>query len=476
METIETIILRNLVHNDGFTRRVLPFLSEEYFKDRNERAVYGLIRDHVHRYNKAPNKDALGVALENRGGLSEQAYKDCKTIVTTITGAAPTDDTDWLLHETEKFCKDKAVYNAIIRSIEIIDGKSQNETKNAIPNILSDALSVSFDQQIGHDYFTDADERFDFYHRVEHKIPFDLDMFNKITNGGVPNKTLNVILAGTGVGKSLFMCHHAANCYAANLNVLYITCEMAEERIAERIDANLMDVTMDELRHLPKIAYDRKLSKATGNIKSRLIVKEYPTATANVNHFRHLLDELKLKKNFQPDVIFIDYLNICSSARFKQGGNVTSYMYIKSIAEELRGLAVERDVPIFTATQTNRTGFASNDFGLEDTSESFGLPATADLMFGLISTEELDEQNQIMVKQLKNRYNDVATNRKFVIGINRGKMLLFDVSNADKTLIGAGQDADDMVDSAGVGYNGQNFDEKFKSSRKNFNELRFEDV
>ena len=335
---------------------------------------------------------------------------------------------------------------------------------------------MSFDQQIGHDYFTDADERFDFYHRVEHKIPFDLDMFNKITNGGVPNKTLNVILAGTGVGKSLFMCHHAANCYAANLNVLYITCEMAEERIAERIDANLMDVTMDELRHLPKIAYDRKLSKATGNIKSRLIVKEYPTATANVNHFRHLLDELKLKKNFQPDVIFIDYLNICSSARFKQGGNVNSYMYIKSIAEELRGLAVERDVPIFTATQTNRTGFASNDFGLEDTSESFGLPATADLMFGLIATEELDEQNQIMVKQLKNRYNDVATNRKFVIGINRGKMLLYDVSNADKTLIGAGQDADDMVDSAGVGYNGQNFDEKFKSSRKNFNELRFEDV
>ena len=435
METIETIILRNLIQNDEYTRRALPFVDEEYFKDRNERVVFGIIRDHIHKYNKAPNKDAIGVALDNRGGLSEQGYKDCTTIATRITDSESSDETDWLLDETEKFCKDKAVYNAIIRSIEIIDGKSQNETKNAIPNILSDALAVSFDQQIGHDYFVDADERFDFYHKVEHKIPFDLDLFNKITNGGVPNKTLNVILAGTGVGKSLFMCHHAANCYSANLNVLYITCEMAEQRIAERIDANLMDLTMDELRHLPKITYDKKLQKATANIKSKLIVKEYPTATANVNHFRHLLEELKLKKNFTPDVVFIDYLNICASARFKIGGNTNSYMYIKSIAEELRGLAVEWDVPIFTATQTNRTGFASNDFGLEDTSESFGLPATADLMFGLIATEELDEQSQIMVKQLKNRYNDVATNKKFVVGINRGKMKLHDVSNADKTFV-----------------------------------------
>ena len=476
METIETIILRNLIQNDEYTRRALPFVDEEYFKDRNERVVFGIIRDHIHKYNKAPNKDAIGVALDNRGGLSEQGYKDCTAIATRITDSESSDETDWLLDETEKFCKDKAVYNAIIRSIEIIDGKSQNETKNAIPNILSDALAVSFDQQIGHDYFVDADERFDFYHKVEHKLPFDLDLFNKITNGGVPNKTLNVILAGTGVGKSLFMCHHAANCYSANLNVLYITCEMAEQRIAERIDANLMDLTMDELRHLPKITYDKKLQKATANIKSKLIVKEYPTATANVNHFRHLLEELKLKKNFTPDVVFIDYLNICASARFKIGGNTNSYMYIKSIAEELRGLAVEWDVPIFTATQTNRTGFASNDFGLEDTSESFGLPATADLMFGLIATEELDEQSQIMVKQLKNRYNDVATNKKFVVGINRGKMKLHDVSNADKTFVGAGQDPDDLVDSAGVGFNGQNFDEKFKSSKSKFNELRFEDV
>jgi len=476
METIETIILRNLIQNDEYTRRAMPFVDEEYFKDRNERVIFGVIRDHIHKYNKAPNKDAIGVALDNRGGLTEQGYKDCTAIATRITDSEASDETDWLLDETEKFCKDKAVYNAIIRSIEIIDGKSQNETKNAIPNILSDALAVSFDQQIGHDYFVDADERYDFYHKVEHKIPFDLDLFNKITNGGVPNKTLNVILAGTGVGKSLFMCHHAANCYSANLNVLYITCEMAEQRIAERIDANLMDLTMDELRHLPKVTYDKKLQKATANIKSKLIVKEYPTATANANHFRHLLEELKLKKNFTPDVVFIDYLNICASARFKIGGNTNSYMYIKSIAEELRGLAVEWDVPIFTATQTNRTGFASNDFGLEDTSESFGLPATADLMFGLISTEELEEQGNIMVKQLKNRYNDVATNRKFVVGINRGKMKLYDVSNTDLTLIGSGQDGDDLIDTAGVGFNGNNFDEKFKSSKKKFDELRFEDV
>jgi archaellum biogenesis ATPase FlaH len=406
--------------------------------------------------------------------MSEQGYKDSTIIIKTITENTGAVDDEWLYDQTEKFCKDKAVYNAIIRSIEIIDGKSKNETKNAIPNILSDALAVSFDEQIGHDYIVDSDERYDFYHKVEHKTPFDLDLFNKITNGGVPNKTLNVILAGTGVGKSLFMCHHAASCYASNLNVLYITCEMAEERIAERIDANLMDLTMDELRHLPKVSYDKKLGRVTESIKSKLIVKEYPTATANVNHFRHLLEELKLKKNFKPDVVFIDYLNICASARFKAGANTNSYMYVKSIAEELRGLAVEWDTPIFTATQTNRTGFSSNDFGLEDTSESFGLPATADLMFGLISTEELEEQGKIMVKQLKNRYNDVATNRKFVVGINRGKMKLFDVSNADINLQGSGQDAEVMVDSAG--YDGKNFDEKFSSSKKKFNELRFEDV
>ncbi len=474
METMETIILRNLIHNESYTRRVVPFLDEDYFKDRNERVVFTLIRDHIHKYNRSPNLDALNIALDNRGGMSEQGYKDSTIIIKTVTENTGAVDDDWLYDQTEKFCKDKAVYNAIIRSIEIIDGKSKNETKNAIPNILSDALAVSFDEQIGHDYIVDSDERYDFYHKVEHKTPFDLDLFNKITNGGVPNKTLNVILAGTGVGKSLFMCHHAASCYASNLNVLYITCEMAEERIAERIDANLMDLTMDELRHLPKVSYDKKLGRVTESIKSKLIVKEYPTATANVNHFRHLLEELKLKKNFKPDVVFIDYLNICASARFKAGANTNSYMYVKSIAEELRGLAVEWDTPIFTATQTNRTGFSSNDFGLEDTSESFGLPATADLMFGLISTEELEEQGKIMVKQLKNRYNDVATNRKFVVGINRGKMKLFDVSNADINLQGSGQDAEVMVDSAG--YDGKNFDEKFSSSKKKFNELRFEDV
>ena len=474
METMETIILKNLIQNEDYTRRVVPFLDEEYFKDRNERIVYTIIRDHIHKYNRSPNRDALIIALDDRGGMTEQSYKDTSIIIKSITDTVDPVDNEWLMDQTEKFCKDKAVYNAILRSIEIIDGKSKNETKNAIPNILSDALSVSFDEQIGHDYISDADDRFDFYHKVEHKTPFDLDLFNKITNGGVPNKTLNVILAGTGVGKSLFMCHHAASCYASNLNVLYITCEMAEERIAERIDANLMDLTMDELRHLPKVSYDKKLGRVKENIKAKLIVKEYPTATANVNHFRHLLEELKLKKNFKPDVVFIDYLNICSSARFKAGANTNSYMYIKSIAEELRGLAVEWDVPIFTATQTNRTGFASNDFGLEDTSESFGLPATADLMFGLISTEELEEQGKIMVKQLKNRYNDVATNRKFVVGINRGKMKLFDVSNSEINLQNVGQDADDLVDSAG--YDGRNFDDKFKSSKSKFNTLRFEDV
>ena len=441
METIETIILRNLIQNDEYTRRALPFVDEEYFKDRNERVVFGIIRDHIHKYNKASNKDAIGVALDNRGGLSEQGYKDCTAIATRITDSESSDETDWLLDETEKFCKDKAVYNAIIRSIEIIDGKSQNETKNAIPNILSDALAVSFDQQIGHDYFVDADERFDFYHKVEHKIPFDLDLFNKITNGGVPNKTLNVILAGTGVGKSLFMCHHAANCYSANLNVLYITCEMAEQRIAERIDANLMDLTMDELRHLPKITYDKKLQKATANIKSKLIVKEYPTATANVNHFRHLLEELKLKKNFTPDVVFIDYLNICASARFKIGGNTNSYMYIKSIAEELRGLAVESNLPIVSATQTTRSGYGSSDVELTDTSESFGLPATADLMFALISTDDLEGLNQILVKQLKNRYNDPTIFKRFVVGIDRAKMRLYDCEqSAQEDIIDSGQE------------------------------------
>jgi replicative DNA helicase len=344
-------------------------------------------------------------------------------------------DSNWLIDQTEKFCKDKAVYNALMDSIQLLDeNKPKGKTRNAIPEILTKALSVSFDASIGHDFVEDADKRFEFYHRVEQKTSFDLDYLNKITNGGVPNKTLNVILAGTGVGKSLFMCHHAAYCLTMSKNVLYITCEMAEERIAERIDANLMDIAVDDLKSLPKDIYDKKLSKISSGMTGKLIIKEYPTATASVDHFRHLLDELRLKKNFKPDVVFIDYLNICASSRFKAGANVNSYTYIKAIAEELRGLAVQSDFPIFTATQTNRSGFSNTDVELTDTSESFGLPATADLMFAIIATEQLDESGQIMVKQLKNRYNDPTLHRRFILGIDRSKMKLYDVQEDDQVL------------------------------------------
>jgi archaellum biogenesis ATPase FlaH len=348
-----------------------------------------------------------------------------------------------------------------MESIHIIDGKSNN-TENAIPEILSDALSVSFDEHIGHDYLEDSDERYDFYHRTESRIPFDLEFFNIITNGGTPQKTLNVILAGTGVGKSLFMCHHAANCLTQNKNVLYITLEMAEERIAERIDANLMNITMDELKELPKEMYNKKLNRATSKISGKLIVKEYPTASANSNHFKIIIDELKMKKKFIPDIIFIDYLNICASSRMKQGANVNSYTYIKSIAEELRGLAVEYNVPVFTATQTNRSGFSNTDVGLEDTSESFGLPATADFMFAIISTEELEEQGQILVKQLKNRYNDAFSNKKFVIGVTRAKMKLSDAKiEQQATLVDTNQKYKEE-DGYGSGYDSRSFEETFK--------------
>lgn len=343
-------------------------------------------------------------------------------------------DSEWLMTETETFCKDKAVYNAIMESIQIIDGKTQ-QSQGSIPDILSKALSVSFDVHIGHDYIEDYEKRYDFYHTVEKRIPFDLDGFNQITNGGTPAKTLNIVMAGTGVGKSLFLCHHAANCLKKNCKVLYITCEMAEERIAERIDANLLDVTLDNLRELSKVIYEKKIQNLSAGVQGKLIIKEYPTATANVNHFRFLLDELWLKRKFKPDVIFIDYLNICASARVKSGNNVNSYTYIKSIAEEIRGLAVEYNVPIFSATQTTRSGHSNTDVSLEDTSESFGLPATADFMFALISTDELAEQNQIMVKQLKNRYNDTATNRKFLLNIQRAKMKLSDIPPQHTNLI-----------------------------------------
>jgi replicative DNA helicase len=451
--TTERLILRNLIHNDEFLRKAIPFIKEEYFSDKIERRMFKEIDNFVQRYNSPPSADALKICINDIQDFNEKEYTEAKNIVENISLEYEKVDEKWLMDTAEKFCKDRSIYNAILESIQIIDGNSE-QSKNHLPSLLQDALSVSFDVNIGHDYVEDAEERYDFYHKKEDKIPFDLDFFNKITNNGTPQKTLNVILAGTGVGKSLFMCHHAANCLTQNKNVLYITCEMAEERIAERIDANLMDMTMDDLRNLPKKMYEKKISETTKNINGKLIIKEYPTATANVNHFRALLEELEMKKKFVPDIIFIDYLNICAAARFKNGANVNSYMYIKAIAEELRGLAVEMNLPIFTATQTNRSGFANTDVGLEDTSESFGLPATADFMFAVIATEELDELNQVLVKQLKNRYNDPSSNRKFIIGINRAKMKLYDVSSVEQ---------EDLVCSGQSTYSRDSLDEKFKT-------------
>ena len=428
MKEFELVLLEALLFREDFYKKVIPFIKTEYFHRKPVQMVYTCIHDFVMRYNACPSKDAMSICLEKHKGISQTEYDQCIEMVNDFNKkSAEEHNLDWLVTETENFCKEKALYNGIMESIQIMDGKSKDKIRTAIPSILSDALAVSFDTNIGHDYLEDSEARYEFYHKTEKRIPFDLDFFNTITNGGTPTKTLNIVMAGTGVGKSLFLCHHAANCLNQGMNVLYITCEMAEERIAERIDANLLDITLDSLRELPKEAYDKKIANLKQNAKGKLIIKEYPTATANVNHFRVLLDELNLKKKFKPDMIVIDYLNICASSRMKPGANVNSYTFIKAIAEELRGLATERGVPIWSATQVNRIGFASTDIGLEDTSESFGLPATADFMFALISTEKLDEMNQIMVKQLKNRYNDTAINRKFIVGINRAKMKLFDV-------------------------------------------------
>ena len=462
MKVTEDLILENLLLNEKYSRKVLPFLKEEYFHDIGKRTVFVEIREFFNKYNDLPTKDALNIQIEKTTHLNQDQFRIVEDLVNSFEIKEESSET-WLVDETENFCKDKAIYNAIMDSIHILDGKSKDKDKNAIPDLLSVALGVSFNEHIGHDYILDAEDRFDFYHKVEKKTPFDLEFFNTITNGGTPNKTLNVVIAGTGVGKSMFLCHHAANCLTQNLNVLYITCEMAEERIAERIVANLFNISMDELKQLPKSMYDSKIEKIKSNVKGNLIVKEYPTATANVNHFRALLDELKIKKRFVPDIIFIDYLNICASARIKNGGNVGSYFYIKAIAEELRGLAVEYDVPVFTATQTNRSGFSNTDVGLEDTSESFGLPATADFMFALIATEELEELNQILVKQLKNRYNDTAVNRKFVLKIDRSKMKFEDVQLEDQELI----DANQTQTSSGNGFDQKSFE-------KNFDKTKFE--
>ena len=438
-QTIERTALTQLVTNEEYARKVLPFLKGDYFSDKTERTIFEEISKFVDKYNKIPTQTSLEIEVQSRKDLNETDYSKVVDVIKTLK---PTDvDFDWLVDTTEKFCKDKAVYNAIVEGISIIDGKDKKRDADAIPSILTDALAVGFDNRVGHDYLLDYDDRFEFYHKIEEKIPFDLEFFNKVTKGGLPPKTLNIALAGTGVGKSLFMCHVAANCLSQGRNVLYITLEMAEERIAERIDANLMNITIDDLHELPKKMFDDKINKIIKTTSGKLIVKEYPTASAHTAHFRGLIKELAIKKTFKPDIIFVDYLNICASSRFKGAQNVNSYMYVKAIAEELRGLAVETNVPIMSATQTTRSGFVSSDIGLEDTSESFGLPATADFMFALISNEELDDLNQIAVKQLKNRYNDPTMNKRFVLGIDRAKMRLFDVDSSEQTeLVDSGQE------------------------------------
>ena len=440
---IETKILSNLVYDEQYCRKVIPFIRTDYFSERKEAILSKIIVEFFTKYNKPLTKEILSIEVGNRTDINDKELAEINNYVDTMTHEEVNES--WMLEQTEKFCKDKAVYNAILHSIRIIDGGDKVNTKDSIPSILSDALAISFDNHVGHDYIEDSDARYDYYHRIEEKVPFDLDMFNKITKGGLSKKTLNIVLAGTGVGKSLFMCHVAAGVLTQGKNVLYITMEMAEERIAERIDANLLNLTMDELKVIDKDIFDNRIKKISSKTQGKLIVKEYPTAGAHAGHFRALLEELKLKREFLPDIIFIDYLNICASQRMKQGGSINSYTYIKSIAEELRGLAVEYNVPIVSATQTTRSGFTNSDPGLEDTSESFGLPATADLMFALVSNEELEQLNQIIVKQLKNRYNDPSFYKRFVIGVDRAKMKLYDVeASAQVGLSDAGQVQDDV--------------------------------
>ena len=425
---LPTHILNHLLHNEEFCRRVVPYLKNEYFEG-THKTVFDLIVQFVSKHNKLPTSKILELELK-KIQAPEDVLNNAQRLVNEIKEKSDI-DTDYLTTEAEKWCKERAVYNAIMDSIGIIDGKDKERSEGVIPEILSEALGVSFDEQIGHDYIDDSEQRFDFYNRKEDRIPFDLDYFNKITKGGLPNKTLNICLAGTGVGKSLFMCHCAAGVLNQGKNVLYITMEMAEERIAERIDANLMNIPIESLSSLPKNVFDDKIGKIAKSSVGKLIVKEYPTGSAHTGHFRALLNELSLKKNFKPDMIYIDYLNICSSSRMRgMGGSINSYTYIKAIAEELRGLAVEFNVPIMSATQTTRSGFSNTDVGLEDTSESFGLPATADLMFALISTEELEELGQILVKQLKNRYNDPTKYKRFVVGVDRSRMKLYDVEES----------------------------------------------
>ena len=442
---LETTILKNLVYSEEYTRKVLPFIQADYFSDNKEKIVFKLVSEFINKYKTLPTHEALVIDLTDSKTLNDVEVKGALNLLEEINQnkKEPTEQ-QWLVEQTEKFCQDKAIYNAIMESVSILDDTKSTKSKGEIPKLLSNALGVSFDSNVGHDYINDSSSRFDFYHKQESRIPFDIDLLNKITKGGLPNKTLNICLAGTGVGKSMFMCHVAASCLSQGQNVLYITLEMAEERIAERIDANLLNVSMNDLHSMTKSDYDRKFDTLKSKTHGKLIIKEYPTASANALHFRSLLNELHLKKNFQPQIIFIDYLNICASSRIKPGANVNSYSYIKAIAEELRGLAVEFNVPIVSATQTTRSGFSNTDVGLEDTSESFGLPATADFMFALISTEELEQLNQLMVKQLKNRYGDPNIYKRFVIGVDRSKMKLYDAEqSAQQDIVDSGQVQED---------------------------------
>ncbi len=431
---VEQVILRNILTNEEYMRKVLPFVHPDYFEG-VYKILFKEIARFVSKYNKLPTSESFKIQLDDSDKLNEEQYRHAVEIMPNLFSNEKV-DSEWLFETTEKWCQDRAIYNAIMESISIIDGKHTTLTKNALPELLTKALAVSFDPNIGHDYIENFQDRFDFYHTEEERIPFDLDYFNKITKGGLPRKTLNIILAGTGVGKSLFMCHMAASALVEGRNILYITMEMAEERIAERIDANLLDIPIDQLPNLSKEVFAQRVQRISSKTNGKLIIKEYPTGQANTAHFRALLTELRLKKSFAPDIIFIDYLNICASARMKgMGGSINSYSYIKAIAEEIRGLAVEFNVPIVSATQTTRSGYSNTDIGLEDTSESFGLPATADLMFALISTEELESMNQIAVKQLKNRYNDPTYKKRFVIGVDRSKMRLMDAEDDQQTLI-----------------------------------------
>ena len=458
MERIETSILQNLIFNEEYSRKVIPFIQSDYFEDRKEKIIFEEIVSFIVKYGSSITIEALNIEVENRTDLTDIEAKEIREINQNLKESVV--DHQWLLDVTEKWCRDRAIYLALMESIHIADGNDEKKNRDAIPNILSDALSVSFDNNVGHDYLLNYEERYEFYHKKEEKIEFDLEYFNKITKGGLPNKTLNIALAGTGVGKSLFMCHFASSVLLQGRNVLYITMEMAEEKIAERIDANLLDVSIQDLSDLPKLMFENKVTDVSKKTQGQLIIKEYPTAGAHSGHFKTLLNELALKKSFKPDIIFIDYLNICASSRYRAAANVNSYSYIKAIAEELRGLAVEANVPIVSATQTTRSGFASSDVDLTDTSESFGLPATADLMFALISTEELEGLNQIMVKQLKNRYNDPTIFKRFVIGIDRAKMRLYDCEQkAQEDILDSGQEEE---------YN------KFKQKpKKSFAEFKF---